>query len=425
MRKLKISKNMILLIIMFIAIMIMGIGYASIESVTGEIEGKVIADAQSGVFITDVEYLSDIDASLPGCQIDNFLGTMLNSTINLSKVNPTSEIKYKVTVYNSSTETVPFVGVVYDDDFYDNPDIIFEITKEGFQIGQTINPGETKEVYITFKYKNTTTGIMPENTVLKSYLNFKMAEPNRMILATNSTETENYLKSTVSKEKIESIKFEQGKEPEYSEKIIERFDASEKQDESIIGYYTDTDSNGLYELTFVSQEIIYSNKSGKHLFADLSNVKSIEFNNFSTLGILDTYAMFSKCINLKELDLSCFDTSKTTNMSNMFINCIELTSIDISNFNTKNVTTMLAMFHGCKKLQKLDISVLDTSNVNAFTFMFLGCSSLSELDVSKFDTNKATTFSCMFQYCKNLKKLDVSNFYTEKVINMSSMFSRM
>ena len=92
MRKPKISKNMILLIIMFIAIMIMGIGYASIESVTGEIEGKVIADAQSGVFITEVEYVSNVDANRASSTINNFLGTMLNSTIDLSKTNPESEI---------------------------------------------------------------------------------------------------------------------------------------------------------------------------------------------------------------------------------------------------------------------------------------------------------------------------------------------
>ena len=171
MRKLKISKNMILLIIMFIAIMIMGIGYASIESVTGEIEGKVIADAQSGVFITEVEYISDVDANKASSTINNFLGTMLNSTIDLSKTNPESEITYKVTVYNSSEETVPFVGIVYGDEFYDNPNIVYEI-KEGFQIGQTIGPNETKEIYITFKYKDTST--VPEDTILKSYLNFKM-----------------------------------------------------------------------------------------------------------------------------------------------------------------------------------------------------------------------------------------------------------
>ena len=204
-----INKNMLLLIAILIATMIMGVGYASIEGITGEIEGKVVADAQKGVFITDVDYVSDVDANLPGCTINNFLGTMLNSSINFSKTNPYSEIKYKVTIYNSSTETVPFVGVVYDDDFYDNPDIAFKITSEGFQIGEKIAPGETKEVYITFKYKDAAKGTIPQNTTLKSYLNFKMAEPNRLVKAIDKKETENYLTSTVIKNQSESIKFEQ------------------------------------------------------------------------------------------------------------------------------------------------------------------------------------------------------------------------
>ena len=38
----------------------MGIGYATINSITGEIKGEVIATVQSGVFITNVEYIKDI-----------------------------------------------------------------------------------------------------------------------------------------------------------------------------------------------------------------------------------------------------------------------------------------------------------------------------------------------------------------------------
>ena len=212
--------------ILTVAIMLMGIGYSAIESVTGEIEGKVIAEAQNGIFITDVEYVSDVDANRTSSKINNFLGTMMQSTVELSKTNQTSEIKYKVTAHYSSTETVPFVGVAYDDGFYDNTGITFEITQEGFQIGETISPNETKEIYITFKYKNTEDGNVPENTILKSYLNFKMEEPNRMVLASNGSETEKYLTSTIAKNQIESVKFKQGKEPEYSDKIVERFDAS-------------------------------------------------------------------------------------------------------------------------------------------------------------------------------------------------------
>ena len=423
MRKLKISKNMILLIIMFIAIMIMGIGYASIESVTGEIEGKVIADAQSGVFITEVEYISDVDANRASSTINNFLGTMLNSTIDLSKTNPESEITYKVTVYNSSEETVPFVGIVYGDEFYDNPNIVYEI-KEGFQIGQTIGPNETKEIHITFKYKDTST--VPEDTILKSYLNFKMTAPNRLVQAKNSDSSSNYLTSSIAREKIETIKFEQGREPKYTEDIIERFDASEKQDESIIGYYTDLDNNGLYELTFVSQEIIYANRYSRKLFADLINVTQIQMDNFSTSGVINMGSMFSNIKELKELNLSGFDTRSVTTMERMFFGDSNIIQLDLSSFDTSNISEtygMYQMFAGCASLTKLNLSSFNTSKVKSMSSMFNMCSGLTELDLSNFDTSKVGDMSWMFYGCRGLTELDLSNFDTSKVENMSSMFS--
>ena len=422
MRKLKISKNMLLLIAILIATMIMGVGYASIEGITGEIEGKVIADAQEGVFITDVEYVSDIDANINNCQIDNFLGTMLNSTIELSKTNPASEIKYKVTVYNSSTETVPFVGVVYDDDFYDNPDIIFEITTEGFQIGQSISPGETKEVYITFQYKNATTEIVPENTVLKSYLNFKMAEPNRMVVANDGDSTSNYLTSSVPKEKIESIKFEQGKEPEYSEKIISRFDASKKQDESIIGYFSDTDNNGLYELTFVSQEIIYANKSMAYMFQNLINLADIEFNDFRTIGTTNMLRMFYNCRKIKKLDLIKFDTSNVTNMQQLFQDCIALASVNLETFDTSNVNNMSYMFYDCINLEEIEIANFNTHNVTTMTFLFYKCQKIKRIDLNNWDISKVTITRSMFNGCVNLEELNIDNFNTINVTIMDAMF---
>ena len=422
MQKLKISKNIMLLFAMLLAAIVMGIGYASIESVTGEIEGKVIADAQSGVFITDVEYVSDVDANISNCKIDNFLGTMLNSTIELSKTNPESEIRYKITVYNNSEEEIPFVGVIYDDDFYDNPDITFEITTEGFKIGEAIAQGETKEVYIVFKYKHATTENMPENTILKSYLNFKMAEPNRMVVAGSEDASGKYLTSSIAKEKIESIKFEQGKEPEYSDKIIARFDASEKQDESTLGYYTDEDNNGLYELTFVSQEIIYANKEAQYLFRYLINLKNIEFGNFSTSGTQNMLAMFNGDENLNNLDLNNFDTSQVTNMHAMFLGCTSLNELKINSFETGNVTDMSKMFSQCYNITNLGVSNFNTEKVTDMSYMFGSCYAITELDVRNFDTKNVTNLQGMFQDSNNLKKLDLKNFNTMQVTNMATMF---
>ena len=255
--KLRIRKSTSWLFLLLMSILFMGIGYATINSITGEIKGEVIATVQSGVFITNVEYIKDIDANLNTSNIVYYKGTMMQSLIELSDINPNSEIEYKVTVYNNSENTYPFVGVLYDEEFYDNPDINFEIS--GFNMGETIGAKETKEIYITFRYKN---GVLPERTALSSYINFKIAEPNRLVLSNSVAATGKYLTGTITKEKIETIEFKLGKEQ--PEGTAEIFDASEKQDESIIGYYTDTDGNNLYELTFASDEVIATNKNAQY-----------------------------------------------------------------------------------------------------------------------------------------------------------------
>ena len=166
----KISKNMFLLIVILIAVMIMGVGYVSIEGITGEIEGKVTANAQEGIFITDVENVSNLEANMENSKIKNFVKTTLQSTIELSSTNPLSSITYKITIYNSSKEIGRFTEVKYDKEFYDSEDITFEIT--GFVPGERIQPKETKNILITFRYKDTTT--VPKNRVLNSYLNFNI-----------------------------------------------------------------------------------------------------------------------------------------------------------------------------------------------------------------------------------------------------------
>ncbi len=95
-------------------------------------------------------------------------------------------------------------------------------------------------------------------------------------MATASSEAiKTYLRGTITKEKkIEEIEFAQGTQPPEGTINELSFDASEKQDKSIMGYYTDTDGNGLYKLTFLSPEIIATNKNAGYLFQNLSSVKT-------------------------------------------------------------------------------------------------------------------------------------------------------
>ena len=394
-------KNLLLLFALLAATIFMAIGYASVNSITGEISGKATAKLQDDVFITNVEYESDNDAVLSSSNIQNYVGTMMKSTIKLSDTNADSSITYKVTVYNSSDEDVPFTEVIYGNEFYDNENIVFELS--GFTIGQTIGPKETKDILITFKYKD---GTIPDNQTLNSYLNFKLKVPNRIMAVNNwPNATDKFLTGTVTREKIEKVSFKKGKEPETT--VISKFDASEKQDESIIGYYTDTDNNGLYELTLMSDDIIYTNKNAQYMFGVMKNLINIDFDNFSTLGTKSFYDFFYNCQKLTSIDLSKFNTSKTENMGYMFDTCTNLSAIDLSNFDTSKVTNMSGMFFSCSKLTSLDISDFDTSNVTDMGDMFYSCTSLTTINLNNFNTSKVEYMSYMFAY-SNITNLDIS-----------------
>ena len=411
----KIKKRSLLILLIIIGTIFIGVGYASINSITGEITGIVLAEVQSGVFITDVEYVSDVEADMNISRVENFIGTTINNTVGLSGTNPNSQITYKVTVYNNSQEESVFVGPIYDEEFYSNPNIEFEIS--GFTEGEVIGGHESREIIITFKYKNET---IPEETTLNSYINFEFSIPNRLRMATYVAETGKYLNSAETKNSIEKITFKLGQEP--NEGIISRFDASEKEDESIIGYYTDIDNNNLYELTFVSDEMIFANKNAQFLFNNLTNLKSIEFDNFSTIGTTSMFGIFQNCKALTTLDLSNFDTSSVTNMAGMFQKCNNLNELDVSKFNTNNVINMQYMFANCNSLNTLTVNSLKTSKVTNMAGMFQNCNNLNELDVSKFDTSNVTDMAGMFAGCTGLSMLNLNEFNTENVINMSNMF---
>ena len=157
------------------------------------------------------------------------------------------------------------------------------------------------------------------------------------------------------------------------------------------------------------------------MFANCSSLTSLDLISFNTINVTNMSGMFGNC-GITSLDLTNFNTSKVTNMRSMFSGCNSLTSLDVSSFNTINVTDMSYMFQFCNKLESLDLSNFNTINVDSMSYMFDGCIGLTTLVLSKFNTSNVTSMRSMFSSCRNLTSLDLSNFNTSKVNNMHLMF---
>lgn len=172
MKKYNCSKNFILSFLIFLAVIFMSIGYASINSISGYIAGRANILSGEGLFITSA---TTIDSSSTSGIVSNYYNTLMGSEIILSNTDINSYITFKVTIYNKTSDKYTYIGTNYDNEFYSNNHIIFNINLEPYDIdNSSILPKESIDLYITFKYEDNIDLSMVNND-LTSYLNFRFA----------------------------------------------------------------------------------------------------------------------------------------------------------------------------------------------------------------------------------------------------------
>ena len=123
----------------------------------------------------------------------------------------------------------------------------------------------------------------------------------------------------ISRGKIEKLSIETScKVPE---EVLGSVDLSEKQNGSVMAWYTDTDNNGRYEMTIGQDGGVVSNPNSSYLFCDLDLVTGLD--NLYTTGVTDMSNMFRN-YSLKGQELldlgDNFDTSSVKKMNGMFAN---------------------------------------------------------------------------------------------------------
>ena len=106
------------------------------------------------------------------------------------------------------------------------------------------------------------------------------------------------------------------------EEAAQSYDLSEKQNKSVMAWYTDKDKNGLYEMTIGQDKGVVANSNSAYLCCDVGQVDGIE--NLYTTGVNDMSYMFFQYradapFEKAVLDLGDnFDTSAVENMDGMF-----------------------------------------------------------------------------------------------------------
>ena len=176
-------------VMILIASLLMSVGYASVNSILIGFNGTAIAKLPSGVYITEANYNSNVDANLAESTILSAYQTNLNSKVVLSSTNPASSITYTINIINTTDKTQVFNGVEYLPENYSNNDITYLLN--GLAINDELEPGQNVTFTITFYYRNNT---LASNNTLNSIINFDFSEKQSntlkdMILAHNTVIT--------------------------------------------------------------------------------------------------------------------------------------------------------------------------------------------------------------------------------------------
>ena len=195
---------------------------------------------------------------------------------------------------------------------------------------------------------------------------------------------------------------------------VDSWDCSVEQNESIMCWYTDKDSNGKYELYVGQEGGVLANPNSYGALCYYTFVNEINVGNLNTSNVTNMDSLFYNT-GYPQMQLDTFiirgldkwNTSNVTDMSNMFKytgrSADNWIIGDISNWDTSKVTNMHNMFErAAYQAKKFDINVgkWDVSNVTNMASMFDSAGYRARYwsigDLSNWDTRKVTTMHQMF-----------------------------
>jgi|GEM_PF-2565765 len=259
----------------------------------------------------------------------------------------------------------------------------------------------------------TDNGLFMRN-IISGQRNFETA-----IMDENSESTGIYYRSEEYKDKIVSIEFKNT--INIPDDAVKVWDLSMIQDGKIKGYLENTDVDNEYKLTIAANGEVFATKNAAYSFANLTNLKTIDFTNFSTDYMVSMSSMFSGDSSLQTLDLSTFNTDNLQHMWNTFYGCTNLESINFDNWHP-NLTGMGTTFYNCKNLEYLDLRGFNVDKVKSFNNIFMGAEKLKEVNMSTWNPTTVESIKGTFAWCPVLEKIDISNMNITSSTEMENLF---
>ena len=196
---------------------------------------------------------------------------------------------------------------------------------------------------------------------------------------------------------------------------VQTWDLSLLQDGSIIGYLLATNTTDRYKMVICANGPINAPSNSDYLFANLSNLESIDFTGFTTKYVDKLNRMFNGDAKLVTLDLSGFDTGLFHELWGTFAGCNSLKSVDMTGWTLTKVSSVGDLFYDCNNIEHIDLSGWEVTKASSFRQMFYHCYKLKTVNLSTWAPTTISTVYRMFMGCSSLETVDMRNMTSDTV----------
>jgi|GEM_PF-1621090 len=239
----------------------------------------------------------------------------------------------------------------------------------------------------------------------------------RVMIGDSTNKKLNY-RSSEWKDKIISIEFKNVLE--VPDNAVVTWDLSMIGDNSVIGYLISSEEDDRYHMIIAANGNINAPIDSHYLFAELSNLRTIDFTNFATKNIRNMNAMFFNDTSLLELDLTSFDLQDNRHYSSMCQNCSSLKSIKFNDTVTK-VYGVDGMLYGCSSLEIVDLTNFDVTG-DKLAYVFGESSKLKNINISTWNPTNVKNMNYMFRNLKNIEYIDMSSLNVNSTVSFTDTF---
>lgn len=317
------NKNKKIIVYVCLLILCISVGYAALSTTLNITGVSNIKSAKWDVHFDNLKVNNDSVTATSPAVIDA-TKTAVNYSVSLLK--PGDSYSFTVDVVNAGTIDA-MVSVVSNTGLSDEQKkyISYSVTYSNdldVNTKDSLNAGYKRKLRVIVKYRTDldASDLPTEDKILN--LTFKVtyiqADSSKNDIVTgsimNNDGTGNYHSDTY-KSKI--TKIVTSNKLVVPNNVVEKWDVSKNQDESVMAYAED-DGNGGYVVTICSDGKIYLEGSYGGFFSNFSALTSMDLSDFDTKNVVSMNGLFASCVSLTELSLNSFDTSNVTDMNSMF-----------------------------------------------------------------------------------------------------------